>query len=226
MCRCDAHHWRRLCTGGRALVRAAQHHQAREREHCAQTLQAHAELSVSRDRSASEQASTGLTDTANHNVMVRITHADSDMIVMDVTPLIRVTGVSHDLPQMMGMHDMSSVFHYGQDVFLADGTYVVTVMIGESDTAQFRDVHVMASPTTDEHMACTEQCGARRVHGPQRAPQPSTYLSAVCRPAPSATWAGGATHRDHQPALGRRAGPVHQHLRPVRSMNATFTHSS
>jgi hypothetical protein len=29
--------------------------------------------------------------------MVRITHADSDMMVMDVTPLIRVTGVSHNL---------------------------------------------------------------------------------------------------------------------------------
>jgi hypothetical protein len=93
---------------------------------------------------------------ANHNVMLRITHADLDMMVMDVTPLIRVTdsvtGVSHDLPQMMGMHDMSSAFHYGQDVFLADGTYVVTVMVGESDAAQFRDVHVMASPMMDEHM--------------------------------------------------------------------------
>ena len=55
-----------------------------------------------------------------------------DMMVMDVTPLIRVTGVTHDLPQMMGMHDMSSAFHYGQDVFLADVAYVVTVMVGES----------------------------------------------------------------------------------------------
>ena len=89
MCRCDAHHWRRLCTCGRALVRAGtQHHQAREREYYAQTLQAHAELSVSRDLSASEQASTGLTDTADHNVMVRITTAESDMMVMNVTAIV------------------------------------------------------------------------------------------------------------------------------------------
>src|SRR5580765_6487890 len=101
-------------------------------------------------------------------------------------------------------------------------------MVGESDTAQFRDVHVMASPTMDEHMACTEQCGARRVHVALGACHPpSTYLSAVCRPPPSATWSGGATHRDHrQPALGRRASPVQQYLRPARSMNATLTHSS
>ncbi len=54
MGRGDAHHWRRLCPGGRALVRARaqrhrEHHQAREREHRAQTLHAHAVLSVSRD---------------------------------------------------------------------------------------------------------------------------------------------------------------------------------
>ena len=92
---------------------------------------------------------------ANHHVMLRIATADSNTMVMDVTPLIRVTdkatGESHDLPQVMAMHEMSSDFHYGQDVFLPDGTYLVTVMVGESDTALFRDVDVMASPMMEMH---------------------------------------------------------------------------
>ena len=30
-------------------------------------------------------------------------------------------------------------FHYGQNVFLPDGVYLVTVSVGSDDTAQFRD---------------------------------------------------------------------------------------
>ena len=49
----------------------------------------------------------------------------------------------------MGIYGSSmgpSDFHYGQNVFLPDGMYMVTVLIGESDAARFRDVAVMASP--------------------------------------------------------------------------------
>jgi len=98
------------------------------------------------------QISTDQGMVVNHHLELRVMHADSDMMVTDVTPVIRITdklsGVSRDLPQVMGMLDPGmgmTDFHYGQNLFLPDGTYQVTVMIG-SDTAQFRDVMVEASP--------------------------------------------------------------------------------
>src|SRR5438105_1870361 len=88
----------------------------------------------------------------NHHLELHIMHADDNMLVTDVTPIIRITdkssGVSRDLPHVMGMTDPEmgmGDFHYGQNLFLPDGTYLVTVMVG-SDTAQFRDVQVAASP--------------------------------------------------------------------------------
>jgi hypothetical protein len=36
-------------------------------------------------------------------------------------------------------------FHYGQNVFLPDGTYQITVLLGPADTAQFRDVVVASA---------------------------------------------------------------------------------
>jgi hypothetical protein len=89
---------------------------------------------------------------ANHHVEVQIAHADSDTIVMDVTPIVRITdkssSVSRELPHVMGMSGSMGLsdFHYGQNVFVPDGTYLVTVMVGPSDTAMFRDVVVAASP--------------------------------------------------------------------------------
>jgi hypothetical protein len=97
----------------------------------------------------------------NHNVNVHIALADSDSVVMDVTPTIRVTdkstGVTRELPAVMGMYGSSmgtADFHYGQNVFLPDGTYLVRVMIGESDAALFRDVAVMGgSMMADDAMS-------------------------------------------------------------------------
>jgi hypothetical protein len=90
---------------------------------------------------------------ANHHVEVQITQAASGSVVMDVTPTIRITdklsGISRDLPQVMGMYGSTmgpSDFHYGQNVFLPDGTYAVTVLLGPADSAQFRDVVVIAPP--------------------------------------------------------------------------------
>jgi hypothetical protein len=95
---------------------------------------------------------------ANHSVNVHIALADAMTVVMDVTPTIRITdkttGVARDLPAVMGMYGSSmgpTDFHYGQNVFLPDGTYVVTVMVGASDAAQFREVAVMASPMMADH---------------------------------------------------------------------------
>jgi hypothetical protein len=41
-------------------------------------------------------------------------------------------------------------FHYGQNVFLPDGTYQITVLLGPADTALFRDVVVVSSPMMTE----------------------------------------------------------------------------
>ena len=84
----------------------------------------------------------------NHHVEVHITQNDTGAVVNNVTPTFRITdkltGQSRDLPQVMAMYGVqagASDFHYGQNVYLPDGAYEVTVMIG-SDTASFRDVMV------------------------------------------------------------------------------------
>lgn len=86
----------------------------------------------------------------NHHMAVHVMLADSDDTVMDVTPTIRITnkdtGETRSLPHVTGMYGSTmgmSDFHFGQNLFLADGTYLVTVEVGP-DTALFRDVLVMA----------------------------------------------------------------------------------
>jgi hypothetical protein len=101
---------------------------------------------------------------ANHSVNVHIELADAMTVVMDVKPTIRITdkatGVARDLPAVMGMYGSSmgqADFHYGQNVFLPDGTYLVTVMVGAADAAQFRNVAVMTSPMTmADHAMATD----------------------------------------------------------------------
>ena len=87
----------------------------------------------------------------NHWLDIHVSRADSGDVVNDLTPTIRITdkstGESHDLPGIMGVSGGMSAtdFHYGQNVFLPDGMYLVTVQLGPSDTAEFRDVTVMAN---------------------------------------------------------------------------------
>jgi hypothetical protein len=82
----------------------------------------------------------------NHRLDVQITRADTGAVVDDVNPTIRITdkttGESRDLPEVMGA-GMSTDFHYGQNVWLPDGTYHVTVLVNPGDTAMFRDITVM-----------------------------------------------------------------------------------
>jgi hypothetical protein len=99
---------------------------------------------------------------ANHRVEVHITQGDSGSVVMDVTPTVRITnkltGEARDLPRVMGMYGAGmgmSDFHYGQNVFLLDGTYQVKVLVGP-DTAEFRDVLVAASPMMTDHPMGTD----------------------------------------------------------------------
>jgi hypothetical protein len=75
----------------------------------------------------------------NHHLEVQVSQAATGSVVMDVTPTIRLTdkltGTSRDLPQVMGMYGATmgpSDFHYGQNVFLPDGTYSVTVLVGQA----------------------------------------------------------------------------------------------
>ncbi len=84
----------------------------------------------------------------NHHLEAHITRNDTGAVVNDVTPTFRVTdkvtGESRDLPQVMGMYGVvtgPTDYHYGQNVWLPDGTYIVTVTIGP-DRAVFRDLMV------------------------------------------------------------------------------------
>jgi hypothetical protein len=92
----------------------------------------------------------------NHWLDVHVTQAGSGAVANDLTPTIRIvdksTGEARDLPSVMGMAGGmdASDFHYGQNVFLPDGTYQITVLLGPADTAQFRDVVVASSPMMSE----------------------------------------------------------------------------
>jgi hypothetical protein len=97
-----------------------------------------------------QQADQGMA--VNHWLDVHVTEAGSGSVVNDVTPTIRIidksTGEARDLPAVMGMAGGMNAndFHYGQNVFLPDGTYQITVLLGPADTAQFRDVVVSSTP--------------------------------------------------------------------------------
>jgi hypothetical protein len=92
----------------------------------------------------------------NHWLDVHVTQVGSGAVVSDVTPTIRIvdksTGQAHDLPSVMGIAGGMNAtdFHYGQNVFLPDGTYDISVLLGPADTAQFRDVAVASSAMMTE----------------------------------------------------------------------------
>jgi len=97
-----------------------------------------------------EQVDAGMA--VNHWIDVHVTQADSTIAASNLAPTIRIvdkaTGEARDLPNVMGMSGgmNASDFHYGQNVFLPNGTYQIMVLLGPSDTAQFRDVMVSTSP--------------------------------------------------------------------------------
>jgi hypothetical protein len=101
-----------------------------------------------------QQADQGMA--VNHWIDVHVAQSDSGATVNDVTPTIRIvdksTGEACDLPSVMGMSGGMSPtdFHYGQNVFLPDGTYQISVLLGPADTAQFRDVVVASSAMMTE----------------------------------------------------------------------------
>jgi len=92
----------------------------------------------------------------NHWLDVQVTQAGSGVVVRDLTPTVRIldkeTGEAHDLPVVMGMAGGMNAtdFHYGQNVFLPDGTYQISVLLEPAETAQFRDVVVASTPMMTE----------------------------------------------------------------------------
>jgi len=84
----------------------------------------------------------------NHHLEVHITDNSSGAMVNDVSPLIRIrdktSGVSRDLNDVMAMYSAQmgpSDFHYGQNVWLPDGQYDITVMLG-TQSALFQSVNI------------------------------------------------------------------------------------
>lgn len=101
-----------------------------------------------------QQADEGMA--VNHWIDLHVTQTGSGAVVSDVTPTIRIvdksTGEARDLQGVMGMATGMNAadFHYGQNVFLPDGTYQISVLLGPADTALFRDVTVASSPMMTE----------------------------------------------------------------------------
>jgi hypothetical protein len=84
----------------------------------------------------------------NHHLEVHITDNSSGATVNDVSPVIRIrdksSGVSRDLNDIMAMYSAQmgpSDFHYGQNVWLPDGQYDITVMLG-TQSALFQGVNI------------------------------------------------------------------------------------
>jgi hypothetical protein len=95
---------------------------------------------------ASDMADQGMA--VNHHLEVHITNNSTGAVVNDVSPVIRIrdksTGVSRDLSDVMAIYSAQmgpSDFHYGQNVWLPDGQYDITVMLG-TQSALFQDVMV------------------------------------------------------------------------------------
>lgn len=111
---------------------------------------------------APQQADQGMA--VNHWLDVHVAVADTGAAVADAMPIVRIvdksTGETRDLPSVMRMNGgmIANDFHYGQNVFLPDGTYQVSVLLGPTDTAQFRDV-VVASAMMDPAMTMSMGAG-------------------------------------------------------------------
>jgi hypothetical protein len=112
------------------------------------------DMSMGGDQSMMEPQHADQGMAVNHWLDLHLTRAGA--VVNDVTPTIRIidksTGEARDLPGVMGMAGGMNAndFHYGQNVFLPDGTYQITVLLGPADTALFRDVTVASSPMMSE----------------------------------------------------------------------------
>ena len=93
---------------------------------------------------------TDLGHPVNHHLEVQIVNKANGHVVTDQLPVITVTdqktGASRPLTAVMAMYGVTagqSDWHFGNNIFLADGTYTITVALG-SETATFKNVTVGA----------------------------------------------------------------------------------
>lgn len=92
----------------------------------------------------------------NHHVEAHIYDKATGVVISDVMPTISImnqaTNSSRDLQSLMAMYDVTvgtSDLHFGDNVYLPNGIYTITVTIGQ-ENAVFKDVQVTggASSTT------------------------------------------------------------------------------
>jgi 5-hydroxyisourate hydrolase-like protein (transthyretin family) len=84
----------------------------------------------------------------NHHLEVHVTSKSTGSPAANIQPQISITddatGQTRALASVMSMYDIQvgqSDLHYGNNVYLPDGGYTVTVVVG-SDMAQFSQVMV------------------------------------------------------------------------------------
>jgi hypothetical protein len=92
-------------------------------------------------------ATTDTGQPVNHHLEVHIYDGSTGAVVSNIMPSISITdstGASRSLNGVMAMYDPTvgqSDFHFGNNVYLADGTYTITATVGQ-ETAQFSQVAV------------------------------------------------------------------------------------
>jgi hypothetical protein len=110
-----------------------------------------------------EMAMTDQGHPVNHHLEFHIYDKASGAVIKDVVPTITITdqasGASRQLAVVVAMYDVAvgdSDFHWGNNVYLADGMYTITAKVG-SDTVTFKDVSVSGgtAPTAMQSMTST-----------------------------------------------------------------------
>jgi hypothetical protein len=97
----------------------------------------------------------GMTDqgqAVNRHLEVHLFNKASGAVITDQVPTITITnqatGSSRQVSPVHAMYDVAvgqSDLHFGNNVYLPDGTYTVTVAVG-GETAQFKDLTISGAP--------------------------------------------------------------------------------
>ena len=137
----------------------------------------------------------------NHHLEVAIADKTTGAVISNTLPAITIrnqtTGASRDLTAPAAMYDVTkgpTDLHYGNNVYLPDGTYTIIVTV-TGDTVAFRDVAVSggsAAPTMAPMPAATPEPTMAAV--PQDTAMPGTGTTGS-NPMPTtgaSDWAGWA----------------------------------
>jgi hypothetical protein len=104
--------------------------------------------SPSTTTSMMSMATTDAGQPVNHHLEVHVYDASTGSVVSDIVPTITITDVAastaRTLDDVMAMYDIQtgmSDLHFGNNVYLPDGTYMIQVTVGQEMT-QFSNVAV------------------------------------------------------------------------------------